>query len=171
MQLQPGSGLSPAAMAILGGIMIFSIFVVILGYVIESLVLFRLFKKAHVRHAWLAWIPIGNLWPLFDTVQIRKVHILWLLVPIVLGGIALSSHSQVFLMISWILDIAPLVVSILVIIRLLRAFHMRLWWMLLLIGFILPILNILVGIAWAILFLYMAYSSKVQYDATFNHKF
>ncbi len=167
MILLVGSG---AIAGIILGSVVIVFFAVIIAYVIEGLVYYKIFKKAGVNNPWLAWVPIGILWPLFDTAKIRRVHIWWVLAPSIIAGLAFITRSPALMIIGMIFDIAPLIVGIIIAVRLLKAFSISLWWLLLFVGLAIPIISIIAAIALVVLLFYIAFSSKVQYNPNFNIK-
>ncbi len=94
---------------------------------------YSMFRKAGTAYAWLAFIPVANLWPLLWTLQRSAWHVLWLLIPFVNVIVALIWQVQ-----------------------LLRAFGMSSWWVLLV---FIPLLDLVyIGVL-----LYMGYGDKVHY--------
>ena len=53
----------------------------LLGYALTAFILGRLFKKAGIK-SWKAWVPIYNLWKLF---QIGGTEGVWALLPVIAG--------------------------------------------------------------------------------------
>lgn len=77
----PGSSayskMGAATLATMGiAVIIFILFLAVLVYVYSSLCLFFIAKKTAEEPAWLAWVPIGNL---FLMCKIGKLSYLWLL--------------------------------------------------------------------------------------------
>lgn len=68
------------AAAALMGMMIFVLIGALIGYVINSLLLGRIFKKAGVEQ-WKAWVPIYNAWVTFELGDQKGWIALLLLVP------------------------------------------------------------------------------------------
>ncbi|MCK9614827.1 MAG: hypothetical protein M0R48_04895 [Candidatus Omnitrophica bacterium] len=64
------------AVAVVGGIALFIFFLSLIFYVYSALCLYLIAKKTAVEPAWLAWIPIANL---FLMCNIAKISYLWLL--------------------------------------------------------------------------------------------
>lgn len=56
--------------------------IVIAVYVVSALAFFKIYKKADVPHAWMAWVPILNLIPYLWTIKKSAWNLLWLFVPI-----------------------------------------------------------------------------------------
>ena len=83
-----------AALAILiGQIVLFLIVYSIIAYIIQSLLLARLFKKAGVEQ-WIAWIPVYNTWKLLEMGDQKGYWAIVALVPV------LNIVSVVFLAIA-----------------------------------------------------------------------
>jgi hypothetical protein len=55
-----------------------AIFAVLMYYVIIVLLLARIFRKAK-KSAWLAWVPLVNVWVWFQIGGYRGTNLLWLL--------------------------------------------------------------------------------------------
>lgn len=51
-----------AALAVVGVIYLLILAFGILSYVLQSVGLYSLSKRRGIRHAWLSWLPLGNLW-------------------------------------------------------------------------------------------------------------
>ena len=64
------------AVAVFGGIFLFIIVLSLIFYVYSAICLYFIAKKTNTEPAWLAWIPIGNL---FLMCNIAKINYLWLL--------------------------------------------------------------------------------------------
>ena len=56
---------SAAAALLFGGLFLFFVFAVIIGYVVFSFLLGRIFKKAGVE-SWKAWVPVYNSWIMLE---------------------------------------------------------------------------------------------------------
>lgn len=95
---------------------------------------YSMFRKAGTPYAWLAFIPIAQLWPLLWTINRSAWNILWLLIPLV---------GTIF-MLYWVG-------------QLVKCFGQSPWLVLL---NLVPILNLIfLG-----LLLYLGYSSSVRYS-------
>src|SRR5690349_20513957 len=70
------------AAAAMIGIIIFALIGALIGYVINSFLLGRIFKKAGVEQ-WKAWVPIYNAWVMFELGGQKGWMALLLLVPVV----------------------------------------------------------------------------------------
>jgi len=64
------------AVALAGGIFLFVIILSFIFYVYSAICLYFIAKKTNTEPAWLAWIPIGNL---FLMCNVAKINYLWLL--------------------------------------------------------------------------------------------
>ncbi|MCK9573271.1 MAG: hypothetical protein M0R20_02570 [Candidatus Omnitrophica bacterium] len=64
------------AAAVFGGIFLFIIVLSLIFYVYSAICLFFIAKKTNTEPAWLAWIPVANLFLMCD---IAKIKYLWLL--------------------------------------------------------------------------------------------
>jgi hypothetical protein len=170
MYSTPDMGLAAALGGFIAGAIVVWLLLLIAVYVFMGLVNYKLFRKANVNHPWLAWIPIGHLWPLFDTVKIRRIHILWMIVPPILAMLAMAGNSGVLAFLAVLLDLVPAVLGIIIVIRLYKAFGISLWWLLLYVGILIPILDLFAGIAILVLLCYMAFCSRVVYNPNFNVK-
>lgn len=60
-KMEPGQMQGPVAAMLAGFMMFFVIFIVVL-YVYYSLCLFRIAKKLNIEAAWIAWIPVIQIW-------------------------------------------------------------------------------------------------------------
>lgn len=56
------AGAAGAVLSVLITIYLLTFAFAILCYVFESLSFYQIAKRRGIRHAWLAWLPIGNLW-------------------------------------------------------------------------------------------------------------
>ncbi|WP_026975462.1 hypothetical protein [Alicyclobacillus contaminans] len=144
--------------------------IVIACYIFVGYLHYRLFHKANVRHAWLAWVPFANLWPLFATVQLNRWHIVWYFAAPAAGVLAFAGNSGALAFLAVLLVIPLVVVSILVLIRLYRAFGISLWWLLLYLGAFIPGVKWLASPAILVLLAYMAFSRSVVYHSDFLQK-
>ena len=70
------------AAAAMIGIIIFALIGALIGYVINSFLLGRIFKKAGVEQ-WKAWVPFYNAWIMFELGDQKGWMALLLLVPVV----------------------------------------------------------------------------------------
>lgn len=70
-------------LAVLGVLLFFYFVVLAAVYVLGSLATYKLYKKAGVNHAWMAWVPVLNAWPYFWVIGKSSWNILWGFVPIV----------------------------------------------------------------------------------------
>jgi hypothetical protein len=122
------------------------IFVIGLGiYILEAFAFFMAFRKAGVHHAWLAFIPIAQLWPYMRVIKKSAWNLLWLLVPIV----------DVVFVIIWQA-------------RFLKAFGISRWWLLLYIGTVIPGVNYAVSIAFIVIYCIIGFSASRQYNPNFD---
>ncbi|MEI6850688.1 MAG: DUF5684 domain-containing protein [Candidatus Saccharibacteria bacterium] len=65
-----------------GGMMVFMLISILIAYAISSFLLSRIFKKAGVE-GWIAWVPIYNMWTLFELGDQKGWLVLLNFVPIV----------------------------------------------------------------------------------------
>jgi hypothetical protein len=80
--MDPNAVSSQGELVIATLVLVFYFAVLIAMYILSALAYYKLFKKARVPHAWLAWIPIGYMWPFMWTIKKSAWNLLWLLVPI-----------------------------------------------------------------------------------------
>ncbi len=118
-------------LAMMGAFFVVWLVVILAFYVYFALALMSIAKKTKTKNAWLAWIPIANIYLM---TQVGKVPAWWtlsVLLPIIpfIGGLALAA---VMIYIWW---------------KIAEAIHRPGWWSILL---IVPIVNlVIVGImAW-----------------------
>lgn len=104
-------------------------------YVYGGLVNYRLYTKAGINHAWLAWVPIAQMAPLLWTIRRSAWMMLWMLVPI-----------------------ANVVFAVIWMVKFLNAFGYSGWWILLL---LVPYVG---ELGYMALTSYMAFSQKVEYQ-------
>lgn len=71
-----------AATAVMIGIILFALIGALIGYVINSFLLSRIFKKAGIEQ-WKAWVPFYNAWIMFELGDQKGWMALLLLVPVV----------------------------------------------------------------------------------------
>lgn len=165
-QLTPN--MSALGMGLIAGVVVAYIILIVAAYVLTSTINFFLFRKARVKLAWLAYIPIGQLWPFLWTIKKSAWNILWFLLPLgvaIVGAMMNDSLGGILLVIG---SLIPLVLWIIWQVRLLKAFRMSPWLALILVGFLVPIFFFLFQIAYLVLMGYMAFSAKVQYNPNFD---
>lgn len=51
-----------AGALIFGPIFLFAFLIGIVAYVLTSIALMNMARNAGINHAWLSWIPVGNIW-------------------------------------------------------------------------------------------------------------
>lgn len=155
-------------MAGLGAIMAIGATVIlvlsIILYVLYTVPFYKLFKKAGRPNAWLAFVPIAQLWPFMATIEQSAWNILWLLLPLAVTLLVGSMHSTLSFTIMLIADLVVLIISVLWYVKLFKVFGMSPLWLLLWIGLIIPGLNLLVLIGFLILLYVMAFSDKYPYQ-------
>ncbi len=163
-----------AGTQIIAGLLIVEAIIGLAVYILMATAFFKMFRKANVPHAWLAYVPIAQYWPFFWTIKKSAWNILWGLVSIAGIGIAIPMMIQhritIAIGIVILFSIVPIVLGIIWQVRLFKAFGMNPWWLLALIGGIIPIINYVVDIGMIILFCYMGFSSSVHYNPNFNQK-
>jgi hypothetical protein len=155
-------------LAIFAGFLVIELVVGLVIYVLVCTAYYKMYRKAETNHAWLAYIPIAQMWPFFWTIKKSAWNILWLLLPAVGEVLALGLHNAVAVVICIILIVVTIIVSITWQVRLFRAFGMNPLWLLMMIGYVIPFLNMLVGIAFIVLYCYMGFSSQVRYNPNFK---
>lgn len=84
--------------------------------------------------------------------------------------VVMAANSGVLAFLAVILYIVPVVLEIIIVIRLYKSFGISLWWLLLYIVILIPILDLFAGIAIIVLLCYMAFSSSVVYNPNFHVK-
>jgi hypothetical protein len=87
--------------AVIGLIVAFAMFAIIIGiaiYIYMAFALMAIAKKAKTENAWLAWIPIGNIYLL---TQVAKVSGWWTL-GIFAGGIPAVGSLAVLALMVWL---------------------------------------------------------------------
>ncbi|RIV18554.1 hypothetical protein D2Q93_13965 [Alicyclobacillaceae bacterium I2511] len=155
-------------LGVLGGIfagaMVLLVWVGIAVYLLIGTAFFKMFRKAKVAHAWLAYIPILQLIPYFDTLRLSRMNLLWIISPLFGLLVGWIFHSTAFAVaLSAVLYIVFALLAIFWQIRLLRFFNMSPWWMLMLVGLVIPVLSNVVDIAFIVLYCYMGFSSTLRY--------
>lgn len=140
-----------------------TVFMVIM-YLVIAVPLFGMFYKAKAPLPWLALIPIANMFPFFRVIRVNMWNYLWFL-PGAIGDIVyFADHNIVGLIIEFVLLIPILVMNIIWYVKLFRAFSMSPLWLLLIIGFIIPLIN-LVAIVWFIVLLWiLGFGKKHPYQ-------
>ncbi|MFC7394600.1 hypothetical protein [Scopulibacillus cellulosilyticus] len=76
-----------------GAFSVFMWIVFLAIYILQATAMFKMYQKANIKHAWLAYIPIAQLWPFFWAIKKSAWNILWFLLPIagiVIGVIILA---------------------------------------------------------------------------------
>lgn len=155
---------------ILAGALILAALYGLLAYVVIAVTFFRLFRKARVKLAWLAFIPIAQLWPFFWTIKKSPWNVLWVLVPSILDIAGLDLYNGFGTVLLVIGSVVPIVFGIIWQIRLFKAFRMNPWWLLIMLGLLIPRFSLLFELAYLVLLAYMAFSRKVQYNPNFDGK-
>lgn len=161
---------SSVVAGILAGAMIMYALYGVLLYVVVAVTFFMLFRKAQVKLAWLAFLPIAQLWPFFWTIKKSAWNVLWIFVPTVVALLGTQLHLQLGVLLFVVGSVLPLVLGVIWQVRLFKAFHMNPWWLLIMVGFIIPILSLVFELVYLVLLLYMAFSKKVQYNPNFDGK-
>lgn len=159
---------SALVMGLVAGAVVGFIILVLGIYLLTSTINFFIFRKARVKLAWLAYVPFGQMWPFFWMIKKSAWNILWLFVPL---GVAFSGAMMNDTLGTILLEagsVIPLVMWIIWQVRLLKAFTMSPWLLLILIGFLIPVLHFLFEIAYLVLLGYMAFNGKVQYNPNFD---
>ncbi len=106
----PGSGYNPYALDAVAGslwglmltILIIPFVLAVVCYVFHACSLHAIAKRRGIRHGWLSWIPIGNLWILGSVsdqyryvvkgqITNRRKLLLWLTVAMLLGGVTVAT--------------------------------------------------------------------------------
>jgi hypothetical protein len=163
-----------SAFAALGAILgAFFLFFVILGialYIFQGFVYYRIYKKAGVKYPGLSWVPVANMVPFFWTIKKSAWNILWLIVPSVIMGIAMGSDSKALLIVGVLAEIAVLILGIWWMVRFLKAFRINPHWLWFGLALIIPIVNLLVGIAFLVLLCIIAFNKNITYDPNFDAK-
>lgn len=121
-------------------------FMVIIAYIVSSLLYMRIYQKANLQDAWLAWIPIGNLIPFFRLIKRSIWNILWLLIPVVNIVFLVFFYAKFFK--AFGMSPGFVVVVLLPVIG----------------GFFAPLYSILGSFVLLILLAYMVYADNVQYQ-------
>lgn len=91
-------GLSTSALALLGGFLIVVAVILLVVYIYSALALMFIAKRTKTKNAWLAWIPIANIYLM---TQIGGLHPAWTLsillafIPFI-GGVALVAIYAYF---------------------------------------------------------------------------
>ncbi len=75
------SNVDPAVAAVaVGGVIVFALITILLGYVVHSYLVSRIFQKAGVE-TWKAWVPIYNIWIMLELGGQQGFWAVLLLVP------------------------------------------------------------------------------------------
>lgn len=117
-------------------------------YILAATAAYKMYTKAEVNYAWLAFIPIANLWPFMWTIGKSAWNILWLCIPIV---------GLIFMLI-WQA-------------RLYQAFGLSPWLLLIYVGTLIPVVSLFVGIAFLVIHCYIGFSKNVKYHPDFQNRF
>ena len=168
------TGLVPGYTSMLAGIiagafLVYVLFGIVL-YLLMCTAFFLLFRKAGVKYPWLAYIPIAQLWPYFQTIKKNTWNVLWFLLPMVAGILGTDFQSALGGFLVVVTSVVIAVLGILWQVRFLKAFNMSPWLLLLLIGFVIPILGFLFELAYFGILLYMGFSSNVHYNPNFDER-
>lgn len=121
---------------------------IILGlafYLLEAFAYYFAFKKAGIENAWLAFIPIAQLWPFMRVIKKSAWNLFWLLCPI-----------------------ANIVFAIIWQGRFLQAFGISRLWLLMYIGALIPFFSYLVNVGFLVLYCVIGFSSSIRYDPDFD---
>ena len=65
-------------LAIFAGIWIFALVISIAVYVVSSLGFFKLYKKLGAENAWMAWVPLFNIYALAEFLQVETNSPVWM---------------------------------------------------------------------------------------------
>lgn len=122
-------------------------------YLLVAIPMYGMYRKAKTPAPWLAFIPIANLVGYFRVIRVSMWNFLWLLVPLVGEIFYFSLHNAVGLTVQLILLIPYLVMSIIWYVRLFKSFALNPLWLLILIGLIIPLID-LVSVVWLIVLLW-----------------
>lgn len=158
-----------AGLAISSSLMAVLLLVMIGIYALFGFVFYKIYKKAAVPRPWLAFVPIGNLWPFFWTLKRRSINVLWLMIPSATASLArtiVGPQSATAI----VLNLISLIIYLFWYAKFFKAFRVSPLWLLMMIGFALPIaiVKLFSAIGLAILFLYMGFSKNVQYTYGFD---
>jgi hypothetical protein len=104
-------------------------------YILQAFAWYRMGRKAGLDYAWIAFIPILQIFVLLGIIRRSPWHALWLLLPVV-----------------------NVVFSVIWYTRLLRVFGQNPWWLLL---WIIPVLN---GLFTLVIECYMGFAGNVVYN-------
>lgn len=145
-------------------------------YLLEATAFYKMYKKANVPHAWLAYIPFAQYWPFFWTIKKSAWNILWLLLPVAggaAGGIIWGimqngTGALIFSILIIACSIYLVVLAIIWQVRLFKAFGINPLWLLGMIGTIIPFVGFLVSIGFIVLYCYMGFSREVEYHPEFD---
>lgn len=162
--LQGFQTIPPGLSAILGIIIVVAVVVVIISYFATTIPFYKLLKKADYGVPWLAFIPIANFWPGFWLIRRSPWNLLWFLAVYVLYALGLAVHSTVFWAAIALFGIAVGVLEVFWAIELFRAFGMTPLWLLLLIGLIIPGINLVTEIILLVILWVMAFNERYQYQ-------
>lgn len=109
-----------ALLAFLGAFAFIAFILVIAIYVLASLGLYKLAQNAGIENPWLAWIPVANMYilaKLVKTVKLGSFEVPSLEIVLPVGCIAVAVLANIPV-IGWLVNIAYLVLSILVLYKL-----------------------------------------------------
>ncbi len=86
-------GLDSSVLALLGGLLIALVVVLLIVYIYSALALMAIAKRTKTKNAWLAWIPIANIYLM---TQIGGLHPAWTLAILLafipfIGGVAFAA--------------------------------------------------------------------------------
>lgn len=109
-----------ALLAFLGAFAFIAFILVIVMYVLSSLGLYKLAQNAGIENPWLAWIPVANMYilaKLVKTVKLGSFEVPSLEIVLPVGCIATAVLGNIPV-IGWVVSIAYLVLSVLVLYKL-----------------------------------------------------
>lgn len=132
-------------------------------YLLWTIPFFKLFKKAGYEHPWLAFIPLGNLWPFFWVIGKSRLNILWFLLPLLGEIFMLAMHNAVGIGLYFITVLVIAILSIIWYVQLFKAYGMSGLWLLLFIGFIIPFIDVLAIIGFIVILWIMAFGQNYTY--------
>lgn len=136
----------------------------LLCYAIFTIPMFRLYRKAQTPHPWFAFVPIANMVAFIRVIRVGMWNFIWVALSLVGEIFYFSLHDMVGDLIEVVLFIPLAVFSIIWLVKLFNAFSMSPLWLWLLIGCVIPIVNIVCMIWLAVLLWMMAFGSKYKYQ-------
>lgn len=140
-----GMGNGMGLMGLFVALGVFMVLIVIAVYLLEAIAFYKAFRKADIEYAWLAFIPIAQLWPFMRVIKKSAWNLFWLFCPI----------ANIVFLIVWQG-------------RYFKAYGISRWWLLMYIGTVIPGVSYAVSIAFIVIYCVIGFSSTHRYNPHFD---